>query len=156
MDIKGISNSTPLPGIRPAAESAPVLQSAQNLEQVTAEAVKSPSGAERTTEGKKAADPEKMPFKLSQQVQDNQQEEAVQPTDLERVKEAMDSIAKSLGSLSKSSGLQFSIDDDLGRVVVKVVDPETKEVIKQFPSEEAIALAKTLGKTNGSLHQAKA
>ncbi|WAW11345.1 flagellar protein FlaG [Oxalobacter vibrioformis] len=43
-----------------------------------------------------------------------------------------------------------------GRVLVKVVDPETKDVIKQFPSEEAIALAKSLGQGNGSLHRAKA
>jgi flagellar protein FlaG len=68
----------------------------------------------------------------------------------------MESIAQSLDSLSKSSGLQFSVDDELGRVVIRVVDPETREVIKQFPSEDAIALAKSLGNVNRSLHQAKA
>lgn len=136
MEIKGISNSMPLPGIRPAAENAPVLQSAQNPEQVTVEAVKSLSGAEK--------------------VQQGQLEEMASSTDLNQVKEAMDSIAQSLGSLSRSSDLEFSIDDELGSVVVKVVDPETREVIKQFPSEEAIGLARRFGKANGSLHQAKA
>lgn len=156
MDIKGINNSTPLPGIRPAAESAPVLQSAQNPEQVTVQAVSAPAGGEKAAAGKKAADSEWVPFKLSQKIQQKQPEEVAAPTDLDRVKEAMESIAKSLGSLSKSSGLEFSIDDDLGRVVVKVVDPETREVIKQFSSEDALALAKSLGKASGNLHQAKA
>lgn len=40
--------------------------------------------------------------------------------------------------------LQFQVDDDSGEVVVKVVDPETQEVIRQIPSEEAVALAKAL------------
>ena len=145
MDIKGISNSMPSPGIRPAAEGVPVLQSAQNPGQVTARAVSSPSAAERAAAGKKAASSENLPVQGGKP-------EAV---DMERVKKAMESIEKSLDSLARSSGLQFSIDDDLGRVVVKVVDPETKEILKQFPSEDAIALAKSLGKSN-SLHQEKA
>lgn len=47
------------------------------------------------------------------------------------------------------TSLQFSIDEDLGRIVVKIMDSETKEVIKQFPSEEALALAKALEKVAG-------
>lgn len=41
--------------------------------------------------------------------------------------------------------LHFSLDKDSGRVVVKVVDSETREVIRQIPSEEVIALAQGLG-----------
>lgn len=154
MDIRSISNSTPPAGIRPAVESAPASPSVQNLEQVTAKAVSAPAAAEKAVAGQKTANPEMTSFRQSRQAQS---EVAVQPTDLDRVKEAMESIAKSLGSLSKSTGLEFSIDDELGRVVVKVVDPETKDVIKQFPSEDAIALAKSLNSGNGgSLHQVKA
>lgn len=157
MDIRNISSSTLSSGIRPAVESAPALPSAQNLEQVTAKAVSAPAGTERAMAGKKAATPESTSFRLHQNTWGTQPEAAAQSTDLDRVKEAMKSIVKSLGSLSKSTGLEFSIDDELGRVVVKVVDPETKDVIKQFPSEDAIALAKSLDSgTSGSLHQAKA
>ncbi|MGY8871096.1 MAG: flagellar protein FlaG [Pseudomonadales bacterium] len=38
--------------------------------------------------------------------------------------------------------LSFSIDKDTEDMVVKVMDTETQEVIRQFPSEETIKLAK--------------
>lgn len=56
----------------------------------------------------------------------------------------------------QNTSLEFSIDDDSGTVVVKVMDKETKEVIKQFPSEEALELAKALDKLKGLLVQQKA
>ena len=40
--------------------------------------------------------------------------------------------------------LQFSIDDESGKVVVKVIDSESDEVIKQIPSEELLAIARYL------------
>ena len=40
--------------------------------------------------------------------------------------------------------LQFSIDRESDRVVVKVVDSETQEVIRQIPSEETLRIAKNL------------
>jgi len=40
--------------------------------------------------------------------------------------------------------LQFSIDDETGTTVVKVLDSETEEVIRQFPPEEVLALARHL------------
>ena len=40
--------------------------------------------------------------------------------------------------------LQFSVDDNTGTTVVKVLDSETDEVIRQFPPEEALALARHL------------
>jgi flagellar protein FlaG len=40
--------------------------------------------------------------------------------------------------------LNFSIDEDSGRTVVKVIDSHTDEVIRQIPSEEVLALARNL------------
>src|SRR5437016_2994263 len=34
--------------------------------------------------------------------------------------------------------LQFSIDENSGQTVIKVIDPETKEVIRQIPAEETL------------------
>ena len=38
------------------------------------------------------------------------------------------------------SSVQFSIDDKLGQVVIKVVDPQTNKVIKQFPAEAILKM----------------
>ncbi len=40
--------------------------------------------------------------------------------------------------------LQFEVDADLGRTVVKLVDSKTGEVVRQIPSEELVAIAKKL------------
>jgi flagellar protein FlaG len=46
---------------------------------------------------------------------------------------------------ANSSNLAFSIDPDTEQTVVKLMDSSTGEVIKQFPSKEAIAIAKAIG-----------
>lgn len=73
----------------------------------------------------------------------------------EDVREAADKINKVLQSLV-SSNLQFSVDQDSGQTIVRVVDVETKDVIRQIPNEEALAIAKSLGKFQGLLIEQKA
>ncbi|MEN8179486.1 MAG: flagellar protein FlaG [Pseudomonadota bacterium] len=40
--------------------------------------------------------------------------------------------------------LQFDVDEDLGRTVVRVLDKESGDLIRQIPSEEVLALAKQM------------
>ncbi len=40
--------------------------------------------------------------------------------------------------------MDFSVDDKTGRFVVKVYDSETKELIRQIPSEEMLAISRHL------------
>jgi flagellar protein FlaG len=40
--------------------------------------------------------------------------------------------------------LQFQVDEGSGRTVVRVVDPGSGDVIRQFPSEELLQVAATL------------
>lgn len=54
------------------------------------------------------------------------------------------------------SQISFSIDEELGVSVVKILDTQSKEVIRQFPSEEAINLARALDKLQGLLIRDKA
>ena len=52
---------------------------------------------------------------------------------------------------SVSSSLKFSLDDYSGRTVVKVVDTETEEVLRQFPSEEMLAISRSIDRMQGLL-----
>lgn len=61
---------------------------------------------------------------------------------LEQVNEAVSQLNKSVQA--KSQGLEFSIDTDSKRTVVKVVDQTTKEVLRQIPTPEALEIAKSL------------
>lgn len=44
----------------------------------------------------------------------------------------------------RTPGLEFAVDADTQRTVVKVVDRDTQEVIRQMPSREALEIAKAL------------
>ena len=45
---------------------------------------------------------------------------------------------------SRASNLVFSLDDDSGQTVVRIVDAQTDELIRQIPSEEILSLAKAI------------
>ena len=55
-----------------------------------------------------------------------------------------------------TSMVEFSLDADTGRVVVKIIDSATQEVVRQIPMEEMLALAQALDKFQGLLLQTKA
>jgi flagellar protein FlaG len=50
-----------------------------------------------------------------------------------------------------SQSLQFSVDHDSKEIVVKLIDQDTKEVLRQMPSEEALQMAKSIDKLQGRL-----
>lgn len=56
----------------------------------------------------------------------------------------------------RSPGLEFSVDEGSDRSVVKVVDRDTQEVIRQMPSREAIEIAKALDKLHSIMLKATA
>lgn len=60
----------------------------------------------------------------------------------EQLKEAVSQLNKA--SQDKTQGLEFSIDNDSKRTVVKVIDQTTKEVLRQIPTQEALEIAKAL------------
>lgn len=45
----------------------------------------------------------------------------------------------------ETANLRFRIDEATGKVVVSVINPADGSVIRQMPSEEALAIAKSLG-----------
>lgn len=78
---------------------------------------------------------------------------AATPT-LDQVTQAVADLNKS--PQAQSQGLEFSIDQDSKRTVVKLIDQSTKEVLRQFPTQEALQMAKAIDKTQGMLIQQKA
>lgn len=68
---------------------------------------------------------------------------------VEEVKQAVQDINKSMRSLVQ--GLEFTIDASSQRPVVRVVDLETRELIRQIPSAEVLEIARTLDQVLGKL-----
>ncbi len=65
-----------------------------------------------------------------------------QPPTAEQLKTALDTINKTLKQNNKS--LEFSVDKDTHKQVVKLVDTETGDVVRQFPSEQMLAISQSI------------
>ncbi len=65
-------------------------------------------------------------------------------------------LEKALGNLSAhvqnlQRSLHFTVDEESGETIVRVVDSETDEVIRQIPSEELLTIAERLRSSAGAL-----
>lgn len=69
--------------------------------------------------------------------------------DLATVMKAVSSIKARLEPVG--GGLEFNVDQASGRTVVRVVDLETNQIIRQIPSEEMVELARVLERLEGLL-----
>lgn len=59
-----------------------------------------------------------------------------------QLQNVVDSINKTL--LQANKNIQFSVDSDTKRTVVKLMDMETGDVIRQYPSKEALAISQSI------------
>ncbi len=76
---------------------------------------------------------------------------AAQPSDVE-LRNLVDGINRALKQANKS--LEFSVDSDTKKTVVKLIDAESGDVIRQFPTDEMLALSKAIGQLQEQLQQA--
>lgn len=69
-----------------------------------------------------------------------------QEVDVELSQEALEKVVSQLNAYIQNTqrDVDFSVDDSTGRVVVRVIDSESEEVIRQIPSEEMLAISRHL------------
>ena len=70
------------------------------------------------------------------------------------VREAVTVANTAMRSLSNS--LEFRLDAESGKTVVRVVDSATQQLIRQIPSEEMMSIARALERLRGLLLNRKA
>lgn len=76
--------------------------------------------------------------------------EPLTPEQLEKVAQQLQNF---VGEMNR--GLEFSVDKDSGRDVIRVVDKSTGDLVKQFPSEEVLTLVAKLSEMVGGFIDAK-
>jgi flagellar protein FlaG len=69
----------------------------------------------------------------------------------------LDKVAQQLqdfvGDLNRN--IEFSVDEDSGRDVIKVIDKDSGDLLKQYPSEEVLTLVSKLSDMVGGFVDAK-
>lgn len=96
---------------------------------------------------KNSASSEQDYLQQSQNEQDNNTEN--QPLEREQLEKVAQQLQDFMGEMNRS--LQFQVDQDSGRDVIKVLDKNSGELIKQYPSEEVLSLVSKLSETAGIL-----
>ena len=86
-----------------------------------------------------------------QQVTQDSANKAAEPEDLKFVSESMNHFMKLM-----NADLQFSVHEKTHRVMVKLVDESTKEVLKEFPPEEFLDMIAKIQEYVGMLVDKKA
>jgi flagellar protein FlaG len=68
---------------------------------------------------------------------------------------ALDEVVSGLNKMVQNlhRNLQFSVDDESGETIIKVVDSDTNEVVRQIPSEEVVKLRQRMKEAAGVLFQ---
>lgn len=72
----------------------------------------------------------------------------------EQVESAVSTIHEFVQSVRRN--VNFTLEDASGRVVVKVTDASSGDIIRQIPSEEALQLAESLEEVRSLLFKAEA
>lgn len=99
----------------------------------------SPARSEQATSAQTAAIPAPRPDEAQAQAAARSQRQGQVP--LEEAAKAFREFLKGL-----PADLQYSMDEETGTVVFKVVNPLTKEVIRQYPPEELLEVARRLAR----------
>lgn len=91
-----------------------------------------------------AAAAQTMPTPAGQQqtaVKTAAQQMAVAPTPAQ-IQSAVDNINRAMRQ--SNADVEFSIDKDTNQTVIKVIETTTGQVIRQFPSEEVLSIARSI------------
>ncbi|MDH5470211.1 MAG: flagellar protein FlaG [Gammaproteobacteria bacterium] len=72
----------------------------------------------------------------------------------DKLPEVVEELNAMLQEMNRS--IRFSIDDDSGRIVVKVIDMTNDEVIRQIPSEDMMSLIRHVGDSQSLLFNEEA
>lgn len=93
--------------------------------------------AARTAESTRNADAAQLQARQDEPTQD-------------QLKSAVDQANKAITARAPNE-LRFSIDEDTGVSVVKIVDQETGETLRQIPAQEMLEIAKSIDQMKGLL-----
>ncbi|WP_165742720.1 flagellar protein FlaG [Pseudoalteromonas sp. Z9A6] len=107
------------------------------------------SVTERAVDDVKQADTQNQQRLQQNQYEKNNQEVTAQPLEREQLEKMAQQLQEFMGEMNRS--LQFQVDEDSGRDVIKVLDKDTGDIIKQYPSEEVLNLVSKLSETAGLL-----
>jgi len=90
---------------------------------------------------------------IEEKIKSVDETEVIKPLTAEQLEKVAQQLQNFVGEMNR--GLEFSVDKDSGRDVIKVFDKSTGDLVKQFPSEEVLTLVAKLSEMVGGFVDAK-
>jgi flagellar protein FlaG len=154
MNISDISRAT---SVQPYVQ--PVVQPKRASESATQQPVAQPltrTGGDAAQLNNPAAQVNKPNGLYGNQPVNTQDAQAAQTAQVspEELNSALEKVEKFVSATT--SDINFSIDEESGSTVVKIVDRSTQEVIRQIPSEEMLEISRALDRLQGLFLKNKA
>lgn len=87
-------------------------------------------------------------------VRDSTTANSVTEVDPAAVQQLADQLSKTIGMTGQQ--VQFSVDNDTGKTVLRVTDAESGALLRQIPGDEALSMARILDRMQGLLLRQKA
>jgi len=78
-----------------------------------------------------------------------QQAAVLAPVDQEQVGEAVENLNQYAQSVQRQ--LEFTVDEESGKTIIKVIDAETGETIRDIPPEDVLNMQKKLKETSDQM-----
>jgi flagellar protein FlaG len=149
-NLLGITHSP----VGPSATNRPVValnRLETGLDAASDTSVAAPLAAEKNTY---VAEADKVA--LAKALTETEQSVAVkdEQSEAEVLAEVVEQLSEVVTLMNK--GLVFSVDEDSGSAIVKVMDIDTGDIIRQIPSDEALELAQKLQDVKGLLMKTQA
>lgn len=149
MDIQPVSNATTVPQTIPSFKNSSTAQEDPSTSRHAVTPMETPSAA---TQAPASTSSTTAAISATPAQRDDDSGSAK-----EQLEKAIENANEGLKSLqNQSNALEFSVDKDLDRIIVRLVDTKTKEVIRQYPPEEVLEIARHMDKLVGKLLKEKA
>lgn len=100
--------------------------------------------------GNNTTEEDKLLNQINEKSTKDKKNELMTATQLENVAKQLQEF---IGAMNR--GLEFIVDDDSGRDVIKVIDKNSGDVIKQYPTEEVLSLVAKLSEATGNFVDSK-
>lgn len=137
LNLRGFSGANPAPLPRPAPLQLPAVHQATIQPLVNPQSAVAPSVDVAGAQGRDRRDG----TMIAQSSLTGQKPSATNPEDRERLTDTVNSLNRFLQRCD--TALRFEIDEcNDTKMVVRIVDRQTEEVVRQIPSEKALAFAK--------------
>jgi flagellar protein FlaG len=124
-----------------------------NIQSVSSSGPPAPPVAPQGSAPQAAAAPQ--PAAVQVQTLPGQSGQAPAVPERAQVEDAVAKVKVQIQSISSNS-LDFSIDDNSGKTIVRVTDRESGELIRQIPSQEMLEIARSMDRLQGILVKQKA